>query len=428
MPEFLQLVSPDRALRVLLDAMPDLPLGSEIIQTSAALGRVSAASVVAPHPLPEFPRSTMDGFAVRARETQGASESQPGYLKCVGEVAMGSAPSIILPAGGCTLIHTGGMLPEGADAVIMLEHTQRVNSGDQDERAPEIEVTRPVAVGENVLPAGGELAAGQGVVREGVRLRPAETGVCMALGITELCVTIKPKIGLLASGDEVIAPQLRPSLGQVRDVNSYTLAGLVEQAGGEPLLLGIVPDRLEALQVSAREALEHCDVLVITAGSSASARDLTARAIDSLGSPGVLVHGVQIRPGKPTILALAGPKPILGLPGNPVSAFVVARVFLLPVIDKLLGLRVRRPKPVIQAILSGNIPSRAGTEEWVPVRLTWQPRPSADPRNQASSWVAEPIFGRSNQVSILAEADGWVTLPEELTGLGAGEVVDVYLL
>lgn len=422
MPEFLRLSSPSEALQTLLRSLPDRKPAAETIDTRLALGRVLAADVRAPHPLPEFPRATVDGYAVRARDTFGASESLPGYLTLVGEVPMGGAPDFALTPGACALIHTGGMLPEGADAVVMLEYTQQADNPPEGSktfgRMETIEISRAVAEGENVLRDGEDVAEGQVVLTAGQRLRPADIGGCMALGIIELRVAKIIKIGILSSGDEIVSPEQRPAPGQVRDVNSYSLAALVEQAGGEPALYGIVPDSLAAMKSAAAHALAECDLVVVTAGSSASARDITAEAIASLGAPGVLVHGVNVRPGKPTILAVCDGKPVIGLPGNPVSALVIAGLFVVPVIEKLLGAKPR-PRASVLAKLTVNIPSQAGREDWVAVRLL---------RAEGEGYLAEPVFGKSNLIFSLAAADGLVRIPPDATGLGTGEVMEVVLM
>jgi len=317
MPEFLRLSPPTEALQKLLSALPNQETPAETINTIKALGRITAEDVRSRHPLPEFTRSTVDGYAVRARDTFGTSEALPGYLTMVGEVPMGERPSIAVTPGGCTLIHTGGMLPEGADAVVMLEYTQIIRSCEQDPAlTTEIELSRGVAEGENVLRVGEDVTADQVVITAGRRIGPAEIGGCMALGIIQLRVATKPRIGIISSGDEVIHPEESPRPGQVRDVNSYSLGALIEEAGGQPVLYGIVPDKLEVMKSTAEKALAECNAVIITAGSSASARDMTAEAIGTLGAPGVLVHGVNVRPGKPTILSVCGGKAVIGLPGN----------------------------------------------------------------------------------------------------------------
>jgi molybdopterin molybdotransferase len=409
MPEFLELLPPQDALRTLMAHWTPRPQ-TEVIPAEAALGRVTGAAIHAPYPLPSFPRSTVDGYAVRAADTYGASESLPAYLMQIAEVPMGAAATFHLGSGECAIIHTGGMLPSGADAVVMVEHTQSAREG-------EVEILRAAALGENVIQTGEDVAAGQRVIEEGVRLRPAEIGGLMALGLTQLTVARRPRLAILSSGDEIIPPGAPLAPGQVRDVNTYSLGALVEDEGGRPVSYGILPDRAEDLRQTAGRALSECDCVVITAGSSASARDLTATVINQLGAPGVLVHGVNVRPGKPTILAVCAGKPVIGLPGNPVSALVIASLFVTPVIHAMLGLRLPRPRPTVTARLSLNLPSQAGREDWVAVRLL---------PGQATP-IAEPVFGKSNLIFTLARADGLLRIPPDATGLSAGELVEVFL-
>lgn len=409
MPEFLQLLPPSEALR-LWRANLSLQPQAEEIETVKALGRVTSKPVIAPHPLPTFTRSAVDGYAVRAIDTYGASESLPAYLNMIAEVPMGAAAEFSLDAGQCALIHTGGMLPGAADAVVMVEYTQSTRPG-------EVEILRAVADGENVIYAGEDVSAGEEVIPAGTRLRPAEIGGLMALGITRLRVAYKPRVGIISSGDEVIPPEGELEPGQVRDINSYTLSALIEEAGGLPVRYGILPDQAEALQSTAERAMQECDLVLLTAGSSASARDLTAQVINALGQPGVLVHGVSVRPGKPTILAVCNGKPVVGLPGNPVSALVIAWLFLVPLLQDMLGQSRRRALPSVRARLALNLPSQAGREDWAAVLLV----------ASEEGYLAEPIFGKSNLIFTLARADGLVRIPPDATGLSAGETVEVTL-
>jgi molybdopterin molybdotransferase len=352
----------------------------------------------------------VDGYAVKGADTFGASESLPVYLKIIGEVPMGSSPGFQVNASTCALIHTGGMIPKGADAVVMVEHTQEARQG-------EVEVLRAVGIGENVIQVGEDVALGQVVVLAGTKLRPAEIGGLMALGVTHVDVVRKPRVGIISSGDEVIPPEeeLRP--GQVKDINSYTLSALVEQAGGIAILYGIVSDQFEAMRRVVDQAISECDLIIITAGSSASTRDLTSDVINSFGEPGVLVHGVNVRPGKPTILALSRGKPVIGLPGNPVSALVIAGLFVVPVLNHLQGIGGPKVLATVQAKLRVNLVSQSGREDWIPVRLV----------QGEEGWEAEPIFGKSNLIFTLARADGMISIPATATGLDAGKVVDVHL-
>lgn len=410
MPEFLHLRPPVEARDLWLEHITH-QTDVERVPSEAALGRVTAEAIRAPHDLPPFDRSTVDGYAVRAADTYGASESLPAYLRCVGEVPMGAEATVRLARGECALIHTGGMLPAGADAVVMVEHTQV-------SREDEVEVLRAVAVAENVIRAGEDVRAGEEVIPAGVRLRPAEIGGLMALGLTSVLVRRPPRVGVISTGDEVVPPDTEPRPGQVRDVNSYTLAALIRQLGGEPVTYGILPDDASRLEATTREALAACDAVVITAGSSASVRDLTASVINRLGSPGVLVHGVNVRPGKPTILAVCDGKPVVGLPGNPVSALVIAGLFLLAMMDRLCGVSRRPPAARVVARLTVNLASQTGREDWVPVRLI----------ASEEVWLADPVFYKSNLIFTLTRADGLVRIPPEAGGLSAGAEVEVVIL
>jgi molybdopterin molybdotransferase len=410
MPEFLELLPPTKALSYWLDFIPKNITDVERLAVVDALGRVTTRTVISPEALPAFPRSSVDGYAVRAADTFGASESLPAYLIVKGELPMGKAPPFDLQPGEAALIHTGGMLPAGSNAVVMLEYTQ-------SSRENEIEVLRAVAEGENILKPGEDVQQGEEIISAGVRLRPAEIGGLMALGILEIEVLQKPRVGILSTGDEVVPPEATVQPGQVRDINSYSLSALVELAGGIAERYGIFPDRAEALEAGLKEALDECDAVIITAGSSASTRDLTAEVINRMGKPGVLVHGLNIRPGKPTILAVCDGKPVIGLPGNPVSALVIAYLFVQPALNRLCGVS-GLIRPGVRARLTVNLPSQAGREDYYPARLI----------QKEGQWLADPIFYKSNLIFSLSRADGLVHIPEDATGLGAGEEAEVYLL
>jgi len=410
MPEFLELLPPLEALEKFIKHI-HFKARLEKINTEEALGRVTVLPVTAPHPLPPFPRSTVDGFAVRASDTFGASESLPIYLSVIGEVPMGAKPSFELDVADCALIHTGGMLPIGADAVVMVENTQQVEND-------EVEVLRAVAVGENMIQEGEDVAVNEEVIPIGKYIRPAEIGGLMALGILKIQVAKQPFVGIISSGDEVVAPGEDVEIGQVRDVNSYSLSALIQNAGGIPKRYGIVSDQPDALREVVERAIKEMDLVVITAGSSASTRDLTSQVINELGEPGVLVHGVNVKPGKPTILGVCNDKPVIGLPGNPVSALVIASLFVKPVIEYMLGVTKKIPTPFIQARISLNLGSQSGREDWVAVKLIQEPK----------GYIAEPIFGKSNLIFTLSRADGLIRIPPDTTGLHTGEMVDVIVL
>lgn len=407
MKDFLSLTSPQEALERYLAQVDCSPIAEEI-RTIDALGRVTAENIRAKIELPSFDRSAMDGYAVIASDTYGCSDTLPNYLKVIGEVSMGAVPTFRVEKGTAGLIHTGGMLPEGADAVIMLENTQALKSG-------EIEVRRAVAPGENIIRKGEDVKEGEEVIPAGKVIRPAEIGGLMALGIIHFKAARPPKVAIISTGDEVISPEEPLMPGQVYDVNSYTIGALVRQYGGIPIAYGIVPDNPDELYRKAGQALHESDIVMIVAGSSASVRDMTADVINRLGVPGVIVHGVNIRPGKPTILGICDKKPVIGLPGNPVSAMVVSRLFLRPLMEKMLGQKPQGFRAKIKATLSINLPSLAGREDWIPVMI----------HVEGGKIIAEPIFFKSNLIFTLARADGIFSIDQNATGLSAGETVDI---
>ena len=405
--ELFDVVSPETALGRLLEAgLPEPRV--ESVPLSAAAGRVSARPVRAPEPSPAFDRSLMDGFAVRASDTFGATESLPAALAVIGEVPMGAPPTRGIAPGEAMVIHTGGMLPRGSDAVVMVEHTEWI-----DDRM--IEVMRPVAARDAVIRRGDDVAEGAVVVPQGARLRSQDLGGLAALGVTHVSVAQAPVVGLIATGDEIVPPHQTPEPGEVRDVNSTTLSVEVERAGGVARTYGIVPDARSALATGARDALRECDIVVISAGSSVSTRDHTADVIRSLGTPGVLAHGLALKPGKPSIVGLADGTPVFGLPGNPVSALVVFDLLVAPTIRRLQGAPADSPASPLRARLARNVASTAGRLDFIPARLT---------ERDGRTW-AEPIFGASNLIFTLVRADALVRIPADANGLQAGAFVDI---
>jgi len=411
MPLFFNVLPPAQALAVLLDRLQP-KVRAESIPTTHALDRVTASRLTAPHPLPTFRRSTMDGYAVRAADTYGASSSLPAFLRVVGEVLMGRPATVELGPGDASIIHTGGQLPQTADAVVQVENTQPVGPAGH-----EIEVVKAAAVGENVIQVGEDVSAGEEILPAGHWLRPQDLGALLALGIINLPVARKPRVALISTGDEVISPEQTIGPGQVRDINSYTTAAQTRRAGGEPLIYGIIPDNLEALQAAAAQAMDQADVLVFSAGSSVSVRDATSQVIASLGKPGILFHGVAVRPGKPTIGAIVDGVPALGLPGNPVSAMNLFDLLVAPIIHHLLGCINPPRRTVVRARVVRNVPATPGREDRVAAELV---------QRDGELW-AEPIFGKSNLIYTLVRADGSFVIPLDAAGVSAGEWVEVWL-
>ncbi len=415
MPEFFNVLPPDEARNLLFEHMTTV-LAAEIIATPDALDRVTAVPVYAPHALPAFRRSTMDGYAVRAADTYGASGSLPAFLQVVGEAPMGAAAQVEIAPGQAVIVHTGGMIPETADAVVQVELTQGVAA---ETAAPpfEIEVMKAVAVGQNVLQIGEDVAQEAQILPAGHLLRPQDLGGLLALGVTEVAVIRRPRVAILATGDEVVSPYETAVPGQIRDINSYTVAGQVRRAGGVPVLGGIVPDNFTELETTAAAKLADADMLVMSAGSSVSVRDMTVEVIGRLGKPGVLLHGVATRPGKPTIVGVVAGKPVLGLPGNPVSAMVQFDMFGIPAIYRLQGVIQPPRRGLVWARLSQNIASESGREDYVPARL----------EKSETGFIAVPVFGKSNLIYTLVNADGLIKIPLNKGGLLAGDLVEVRL-
>jgi molybdopterin molybdotransferase len=385
----------------------------ETVPLDQALRRVPAEPVTAPHPLPGFARSTVDGYAVRAADTYGVSEGLPGYLTVTGAVLMGTEPTATVKPGTAVAMPTGGALPPGADAVVMIEYTAEAMAGT-------IEVVRPVAPGEGVVRADEDARVGQEIIPNGRVLRPQDLGMLAAAGVTSVRVHARPVVTIFSTGDEVVPPDtetLRP--GQVRDATAAALAALVADAGGHPVHGGIIPDDPAALAEALREALAASDVIVISAGSSVGARDETASVVAGLGPPGIWCHGLAVKPGKPTLLAECAPSPgespipVIGLPGNPRSALVVFRLIGMDLVRLVGGCTAAPPEPSVRARLGRDLPSATGRLDVVQVKV--------------SDGVATPVFGLSALLSVLTAADGYIVVPEEATGLDAGTEVEVTL-
>jgi molybdopterin molybdotransferase len=409
MVEFFQLKTVDEVV-ALYDQFQVLP--AKMIPLAAAWNRVLAQDIAAAADVPEFARSTMDGYAVRSRDTFGAGAANPAWLTVCGEIAMGQEARVTLEPGQVMRIATGGMLPPGADAVVMLEYTQEL--ADQT-----LEVYRSVAPGENVVQRGEDISADTVLLPAGLRLRPQDVGLLAALGVAEIPVRRRPRVAIIGTGDEIvpITSSLQP--GQMRDANSYALGAQVAAMGGDPMLLGLVPDRLDALVDRLEGALVDADLILLSGGSSVGARDLAVAALQSFLEAAILVHGVAVSPGKPTILAKVGSKPLFGLPGHPVSAMVIMEVLVRPLLARLSG----QVNPydswgrTIMATLSRNLASTPGREDFIRVHL----------RADGDTVWAEPVLGKSGLISTMVKAEGLLRIPLNTEGLEKGETVAVLL-
>jgi len=399
------------ALRTLLDNLRGFNPEHETISLSDALDRVLAVAIISPEDLPAHPRSTMDGYAVRASDTFGASESIPGYLQIAGEIRMGETPEGKVLSGTCFRIATGGLLPEGADAVLMLEHTVPVDD-------TMIEVVKGLGAGSNVIHRGEDIARGESALPAGHFLRPQDLGLLAGLGISEITVSRKVRVGIISTGDEIIPYTEVPRDGKIRNINTIALAGQISRLGATPVDYGIVSDRREIFMPVLQQAVRENDIVLFSGGSSVGTRDLGEQAIIDLGPPGILVHGVALKPGKPVIIGLSNQTPVFGLPGHPVSAMACFDLFVGPAIERLSGRSTDHlPAASVAARLDRNINSAAGRRDLIRVRLT----------RQDESWIAEPVLGKSGSISTLARAHGYFVIPESSQGISQGTTITVYL-
>jgi putative molybdopterin biosynthesis protein len=411
--QFLEVVSPDAARARFARHVDARPLPGETVALAAALGRVLARDVVAPIDVPPFDRSNVDGFALRAADTLGASDAAPVRLRLNAEViACGHAPALEVAAGTATTIATGGMIPRGADAVVMVEHTDLVDVGD-----PAIVLRRAASPGQFISYAGSDIARGETVLRRGARIGSREIGMAAACGIADLEVVRRPKVAVISTGDELVAPGAPLKPAQVYDSNGAIIAAAVAEAGGEPFALGAVPDDAAALERAIREALASCDLVLLSGGTSKGAGDLCHRVVARLGAPGIIVHGVALKPGKPLCLAVAQGKPIVVLPGFPTSAIFTFHAFVAPLIRARAGLPPEAAR-IVEAQVPLRIPSELGRQEFVLVALVaGGERP-----------IAFPTAKGSGSVTSFSQADGFLEIDALASALDAGASARVTLI
>jgi len=382
---------------------------TEEVSLSDMTGRILADNNVSDIDLPAFSRSTMDGYAVKGSSTFGATEGNPAYLAVKGSVAMGESPDFSISTGEAARMPTGGMLPDGSDSVVMIEHTEALDDTT-------IEVYKSVAPGQHVVEAGEDIKLGEVVLARGQELRPQEIGLLAALGKIAATVYKKPVIGIISTGDEIVPIGEVPGPGQIRDINTYTLSGQVREAGGIPLTFGIVLDDYDALYNKCAEALSKSDMVLISGGSSVGMRDYTIEVLANLPESSILVHGISISPGKPTILAKTQNKAFWGLPGHVTSAMVVFKTVVLPFIRHIAGSdSLDNRKLNISANLSRNVSSAQGRVDYIRVRLF---------EKDGALW-AEPILGKSGLINTMVKADGLIEVGINTEGLDKGSQVEV---
>ena len=401
----LTVLTPKEALRTIAASFSPC-LSPERVPLSEACGRILARDVVSDQAVPGFDRATVDGYAVRASDTFGCSDALPAILRRQGEIVMGEGVETPLRPGCCMAIPTGGALPPGADAAVMLEYAEDYGDGT-------IGVCRPAAPGENLIFRGDDVRCGQTVLPAGRRLTPQDVGALAALGVTAPEVRRAARVGILSTGDELVPVDSKPGPGQVRDVNSAMLRALTESAGARAECFGILRDDDTLLRETLRAALETCDVVLISGGSSVGRKDATCRVIESLGE--LLFHGIAMKPGKPTILGRVGGRAVFGLPGHPAAACIAAQCFVLPLLDRLAGRDpARYPVP---ALLTDPVSANHGRAQYMAVRL----------EIRGENVVARPVRSKSGLITALAGADGYFCIPRDCEGVPAGARIDVFL-
>ena len=397
----LNVVTKDEAVKIVHEFTAGLAEKTEQVSLLDASGRTLAADVVAKENIPAFDRSTVDGYAVCAADTFGAGAAIPAQLDVIGEILMGEQPDFALQSGQCAKIATGGMLPAGANAAVMVEHT--------DSEDGLCLVYRSVAPFENVTKKGDDIAAGETALKKGTVITSAEIGVLAALGVDAVPVVKKPVIAVISTGDEIVSGT--PQLGQIRDINTYLLASAVKEYGCEALVYGVVKDDRGAIEQAVKDCVAQADAVLISGGSSAGTRDLTVQIIDSLGK--AYFHGIAMKPGKPTILGRVGGRPVFGLPGHPVAAFFVSELFVRPLIARLMGREVR--ERTVPARLAEAVSANHGRAQYMGVFLS----------GEEGSLTAVPIHSKSGLITSLAGSDGFFCIPRDCEGVPAGETVQV---
>jgi len=401
--EFLKAVTAGQALEM-INAFP-ASLHTEVASMEQSLHRIIAEDIIAHENIPPFPRSLVDGFAIKVKDVQGAKETNPALLFYKGEIRIGEETKAVLEDGSCIYISTGAMMPEGADGVVMHEYTRRM--GDA------VEITKTIHRGENIIFTGEDIKRGSIVLKNGKRITPFDLGVLAALGLADVWVYKKIKVALISSGDEIIAIDKKPMPGQIRDINRYTILNILRKICSDVTFVGITRDDPEDIQEHLHAAREG-DVILVSGGRSKGERDYITTSIEQLGGT-ILFHGINIKPGKPTIFASLWGKPVFGLPGHPVSCIMALTRFVLPLVRRFQGETLLNGKRT-KGMLTNNIPSSYGIEEYVRVEIS----------HDDTGCTVTPLFSKSSVISSLSQASGYVIVPEGKEGFEKGEEVVVY--
>ncbi|MGB7605295.1 MAG: gephyrin-like molybdotransferase Glp [Lutisporaceae bacterium] len=387
----------------------DIKLNIELLNIEEAMGRTASEDVFSEVNIPDFNRSTVDGYAIKAADTFGVSDSMPVFMDLIGMVEMGSTTDIVIKSGKTVYVPTGGMIPEGADGMIMIEYIEEV-----DDRT--IAAYSPIAPGENVIKIGDDVLKGEKLISKGKVVKPQDIGTLAAAGVRQIKVFEKPRIAVISTGDEIVDPFGTKNLGQVRDINTFTLSAMAEELGAQVTIKQVIRDEYELLEKAVEAALADNHIILVSGGSSVGNKDVTAKVIAAMGEPGVFVHGIAIKPGKPTIVGKAKGRALFGLPGHPVSALIVFKVLIEYLIAKLMSRENQKLQLIAEC--ASNVHSSPGKETFQMVEL----------ERTAEGYLAVPLHGKSGAISLVSKSQGFVRIPHNKEGLNKGEIVKVEIL
>ena len=405
--DFFKVVSIEEALDMMDKKFEDMDIGSEMCRIGESLGRILSQDIMSAEDVPGFDRSTVDGYAIRSEDSHGASESIPSFLDMKGSVYMGKIADQTVKSGEAVYVPTGGMLPEGADCVVMIEYVEKL-----DEKT--IAIHRPTSHLENVMRRGDDIKLGEAILKKGTRIGPSHIGVLAALGMSSVNVIKKPGFHIISTGDEVIDLDEDMECGKIRDINGYALEALIKKMGGEVRGRSIVGDDFELLREAVLDGIDKSDIILMSGGSSVGSRDFTSDVINSFGGEGVFIHGISIKPGKPTIIGKADGKAVIGLPGHPVSSIFVFK----SIVEEFTRRKTceLRSREFVQAKMSANVHSSPGKRTYQMVRIC----------ENDSGINAEPQFGKSGMISLLSRSGGYIIMDENTEGVEKEEAVRVY--
>ncbi|SHJ63204.1 molybdopterin molybdotransferase MoeA [Paramaledivibacter caminithermalis] len=399
--------SVEKAKSKLKEYFKGYELEVEMIDISKAVGRILATDIFSSVNVPHFRRSTVDGYAVISKDTYGASESLPAFLQVIGEVHMGKEAEIVIHHDKTAYVPTGGMIPDGADSVVMVEYTEKLDEEN-------IAINKPVSTKENMIDIGDDIKKNQKVLTKGLRLRPQDIGVLSSVGVDKVSVFKLPTIAIISTGDEIVDSSQNPKLGQIRDINTYTLSAMAKEAGCIVTKKIVIKDEFQILKNTLEECINDNDIVIISGGSSVGTKDITGKVINTIGEPGVFVHGIAIKPGKPTILAKVKNKAVFGLPGQPVSAMIVFKIFVEYFIKYIQNIDAEI-EPFLEAFFTSHIHSAQGRETYQMVTL----------EKDGSEWLAKPVYGKSGMITLMSKAKGYIKIEADKEGVVKGEKVRV---